>query len=208
MQINDNPNHSFFHINIFLQLVVMELFDIFFPIGYSGVVCLPRLHFVCLFVCSIVIKKRVMVAKNFLGFFCTKMRKWIKKRFLTFLLIQYFFFTNGHPMVKWQYSIQNHWQSINCPQLAKSIKLWGWNVFVWNFKNEISQNYKITRMKYVLHETLGTKLVNTLNIRDKKCIFPIFIIVHSLYYCRIDITNLDPLDFSHNIQLFEFFFFG
>ena len=76
-------------------------------------------------------------------------------------------------MIKSHYPIQIAWQSTNCPQLAKFRKLWGWNVFAWNLKDEINQNYKITRMKCVLHETLGMKLVNTLNIRDEKCIFPL-----------------------------------
>ena len=40
-----------------------------------------------------------------------------------------------------------------------------------NLKDEIDQNYKITRIKCVVHETLGMKLVNTLNIRGEKYIF-------------------------------------
>ena len=40
-------------------------------------------------------------------------------------------------------------------------------MFPWNFKDEIGQNYKITKIKCVLHEILWTTLINILNIRDE-----------------------------------------
>ena len=46
-------------------------------------------------------------------------------------------------------------------------------MFYINFRDKIGQNYKTMRMKYVWNETLGTKLVNTLNIGDEKCTFPL-----------------------------------
>ena len=45
-------------------------------------------------------------------------------------------------------------------------------MFYINFRDKIGQNYKTMRIKCISHETLGTKLVNTLNIEDEKCIFP------------------------------------
>ena len=46
-------------------------------------------------------------------------------------------------------------------------------MIAWNFRDEIGRNYKIARMKCILTKTLGTKLANTRNTRDEKCIFSI-----------------------------------
>ena len=48
-----------------------------------------------------------------------------------------------------------------------------------NFRDKIVHNYKIMRMKCVLCENLVTKLVNTLNVGDEKCIFSYIVSSHT-----------------------------
>ena len=73
-----------------------------------------------------------------------------------------------------------------------TIKLWWWNVFYINFRDKIVQNYKIIRMKCVLCETLGTKLVNTLNIGDEKCIFPVCQLIQCSFTVKRRVKDLAP----------------